>query len=409
MTQRALPLLSYALLLAPACAPSEDDANPLRDVGRDDADAAEVWTGALVPAAPPVEVYVSRDHVLGPVLLTSLSGSAAVIWGERATEGAEWGEPGVAMLDEAGALAFDPVHLPDTGHEPIGLEPLTALRQLAYFTLQRGTGCEATLYRRTVDTLGRIIGSAATVDTLDDPIAVHVASVSGYSLVLVLEGSACTPREFPAARTIVVGADGRATGEVPLGEAYRISALAAKPDGSGYVALRYVDGDGVRLDELGPGGGASRGWTIVRRDGTRDGASATAALAASGTDYLAAWAGEVAGVQSWYLHRGPYGDDLEFGAEPSVLAFDARFDRRAAVASFGADYVVAYVPNGGVPLRLDLLRAGSLEEGWSPEVPGEVTWVAVAPIGTQVAVAWIEKWAGAAAPSILRAGLFRRN
>lgn len=409
MIQRVLPWLPWIALLAPACAPGEDDTNPPADVGRDDADAEEVWTGALVPAAPPVEVYVSPDRVLGPVLLTSLSGSAAVIWGERDTEAADWGEPGVAMLDEAGALAFDPVHLPDSGHEPIGLEPLTALRQLAYFTLQRGTGCDATLYRRTIDTLGRIIGSAATVDTLDDPVAVHVASVSGYSLVLAVEGSACTPREFPAARTIVVGADGTATGEVPLGEAYRISALAAKPDASGYVAMRYVDGDGVHLDELGLGGGQTRGWTIVRRDGTRDGAAATAALAASGTDYLAAWAGEVEGTQSWYLHRGVYGDDLEFGAEPSVLAFDARFDRRAAVAAFGADYVVAYVPNAGAALRVDLLRDGSLEAGWFPEVPGQVTWVAVAPIGAQIAVAWIEKWAGASAPSILRAGLFRRN
>jgi hypothetical protein len=137
--------------------------------------------------------------------------------------------------------------------------------------------------------------------------------------------------------------------------------------------------------------------------------AAAAALAASGTDYLAVWAGEIEGVSSWYLHRGPYGDDLEFGAEPAVLALDARFDRRVAAASFGSDYVVAYVPNGGAPLRLDLLRAGALEEGGAPEVPGEVTWGAVAPIGTQVAVAWIERWAGASAPSILRAGLFRRN
>ncbi|MBN1773574.1 MAG: hypothetical protein JXB32_20090 [Deltaproteobacteria bacterium] len=408
MTQRAPWLLPCTALLLSACAPG-DDGEPPRDVVRDDADVEEAWTGALVPAAPPVEVHVSSDHVLGPVLLTSLSGSAAVIWGERDTEAADWGGPGVAMLDAAGALSFDPVHLPDNGHEPVGLEPLTAVRQLAYFTMQRGTGCEATLHRRTIDTAGRIMGATATVDTLDDPVAVHVASVSGFSLVLAVEGDACTAREFPAARTIVVGADGTATGEVPLGEAYRISALAAKPDGSGYVAMRYVDGDGVRLDELGLGGGAGRGWTIVRRDGTRDGSSATSALAAGGTDYLVAWAGQVDGEQSWYLHRGPYGDDLEFGAEPAVLAFGARFDRRAAAAAFGADYVVAYVPTTGAPLRIDLLRAGTLEEGWSPDLDGEVTWVAAAAIGAQVAVAWVEKWAGAAAPSILRAGLFQRN
>lgn len=409
MTQRVLPFLLWAALLVPACTPGEDDTDPPIDVGRDDADAEEVFTGALVPVAPPVEVHVSPDRVLGPVLLTSLSGAAAVIWGERDTEAASWGAPGVAMLDTAGALAFDPVHLPDSGHEPMGLEPLSAVRQLAYFTLQRDAGCAATLYRRTIDTAGRLMGSTATVDTLDDPLAVHVASVSGYSLVLAVEGSACTARPFPAARTIIVGADGTATGEVPLGEAYRISALTAKPDASGYLAARYVDSDGVRLDELGLGGGLSRGWTIVRRDGTVAGTSSTAALATGGTDYLLAWAGEVDGVQSWYLHQGPYGDDLEFGADPVVLPLAARFDRRAAVAAFQGGYVVAYVPASGAPLRVDLLLGGTLEEGWSPDVPGEVTWVAVAPIGAQVAVAWIEKWAGAAAPSILRAGLFRRN
>jgi hypothetical protein len=253
------------------------------------------------------------------------------------------------------------------------------------------------------------MGTTATVDTLDDPLAMHVASVAGYSLVLAVEGAACTARPFPAARTIVVGADGTATGDVPLGEAFRISALTAKPDASGYLAVRYTDTDGVRIDELGLGGGLTRGWTIVRRDGTCDCPSSMAAIATGGTDYLVAWSGEVDGVQSWYLHQGPYGDDLEFGADPVVEPLEARFDRTVAVAAFGGDYVVAYVPATGAPLRVDLLAAGTLEEGWSPDVTGEVTFVAVAPIGAQVAVAWIEKWAGAAAPSILRAGLFRRN
>jgi hypothetical protein len=409
MSQRVLPFLWCLALLPAACSPGDDDLQPPRDVPREDADVEEVLTGALVPAAPPVEIHVSSDRVLGPLLLTSLSGSAAVIWGERDTEAAAWGNPGVAMLDTAGALAFEPVHLTDSGRQPVGLEPLTALRQLAYFTVQRDAGCAATLHRQTLDTLGRLTGTAVAVETLDDPLAVHLASVEGYSLALAVEGSACTTREFPAARTIVVGADGRSTGSVPVGEVLRLSALAAKPDASGYLALRHVDGDGVRLDELGPGGGVSRGWTIVRRDGTCDCPSSTAALATSGTDYLAAWSGEVEGEQSWFLHRGPYGDELEFGAVPEVLPLAARFDRAVAVAAFGGDYVVAYAPETGAALRVDLLRDETLEEGWSPEVTGEVTFVAAAPIGAQVAVAWIEKWAGAASPSILRAGLFRRN
>jgi hypothetical protein len=76
-------------LVATACTPGEDD--PARDVPRDvagDEEEADVWTGALIPAYPPVEVHVSREFELGPVLLTALSGSAALIWGEkRPTEG----------------------------------------------------------------------------------------------------------------------------------------------------------------------------------------------------------------------------------------------------------------------------------------------------------------------------------
>jgi hypothetical protein len=124
-------------------------------------------------------------------------------------------------------------------------------------------------------------------------------------------------------------------------------------------------------------------------------------------DYLAAWAGEVDGVQSWFLHRGPYDDDLEFGADPLVEPLAARFDREVALAPFQGNYVVAYVADTGGALRIDLLLGdGTLEPGWSPEVPGEVMHVAIAAVGARVAVAWVEKWAGATAPSILRAGLF---
>jgi hypothetical protein len=116
-------------------------------------------------------------------------------------------------------------------------------------------------------------------------------------------------------------------------------------------------------------------------------------------------------VQSWFLHLGPYDDDLEFGADPVVAPLPARFDRRVAVAAFQGAYVVAYVPaDAGSPLRIDLLHAdGTLEQGWSPELTGEVTDVALAAVGARVAVAWIEKWAGASAPSVLKAGLFELN
>jgi hypothetical protein len=391
-----------------ACAPTEDDS--AQDIGRDDADAAEVPVGAIVPATTPVEVYVSSDTVLGPVLLTTLTGSAAVIWGERATEGGEWGEPGFAVVNAEGAVSTVAVHLPETGQEPVGLEPHSALRQLAYFTLQRGTGCAATLYRRMLDTTGRITGAIATVDELDDPVVVHSSSIAGNAVVMAVEGNTCTTtRPFPAARMIVVGSTGEATGTVPLGDAYRVSGLTNRADGSGYMALRHTDGDGILIDLLGPGGGRERGWTIVRRDGTCDCPSSRGTIATGGTDYLAAWAGSVDGVQSWFLHLGPYDDDLEFGADPVVTPLAARFDRRVAVAAFQGAYVVAYVPaDGSSPLRIDLLHAdGTLEQGWSPELTGEVTDMALAAVGARIAVAWIEKWAGASSPSVLKAGLFQ--
>ncbi|MBI5487365.1 MAG: hypothetical protein HY905_08535 [Deltaproteobacteria bacterium] len=405
MVSFSLRLCAFLPLLS--CAPTEGDSTP--DVRREDAGAEEldVPTGALVPVTPPVEVEVSPDRVLGPVLMTTLTGTAAVIWGERDTEGGAWGEPGFAVLDGEGALATAATHLPETGHEPVGLEPHTALRQLAYFTMQRGAGCEVTLHRRMLDTAGRITAAIAEVDTLDDPIAMHTASLSGNAVVMAVEGNACTARTFPAARIIIVGPAGAATGSVPLGDVLRVSSLAARPDGSGYMALRYTDDDGVIVDMLGPGGGRERGWTVVRRDGVCECASAQGVLANSGGDYLAAWAGEVDGLQSWFLHLGPYDDDLEFGADPLVTPLEARFDRQAAIAPFQGNYVVAYVAAAGGALRIDLLHAdGTLEEGWSPEVPGEVTHVAVAAVGARVAVAWIEKWAGASAPSILKAGLF---
>jgi hypothetical protein len=392
-----------------ACAPPEEDTG--RDVGREDAAAeADVPTGALVPAAPPVEVHVSPDHVLGPVLLTTLTGSAAVVWGERATADGAWTGPGFAVLDGDGVVSTAAVHLPDSGHEPIGLEPHTALHQLAYFTMQRDTGCAATLYRRMLDTAGRITGAIATVDTLDDPLLPETSSVAGNAVVLAVEGAACTVRPFPAARVIVVSGTGTASGSVPLGDAYRVWALAARPDGTGYMSLRYVDGNGVVIDMLGLGGGRERGWTIVRRDGTCECPSSRGALATGGSDYVAAWAGAVDGVQSWYLHQGPYDDDLPFGDDPVVAPLDARFDREVALAAFQGAYVVAYVPaDGASPLRVDLLHAdGTLEQGWSPEVTGEVTHVALAAIGRRIAVAWIEKWAGATAPSSLKAGLFEQ-
>ena len=409
MTRRVPWVLFLAAGLPAACAPTEGDTVP--DVRRDDGGGeADVPTGALVPATPPVEVHVSRDHVLGPVLLTTLSGSAAVIWGERASDGGEWTEPGFAVLDGEGALSTAAIHLPDTGQEPVGLEPHTALRQLAYFTMHRDAACAVTLSRRMLDTAGRITGVMTTVDTLDDPLAVHVASVAGNAVVMAVEGNACTARLAPAARIIVVGTTGTASGDVPLGDALRISALTARPDGSGYMAIRDTEDGGVLIDLLGLGGGRDRGWTIVRRDGTCACPSSRASIATGGADYLAAWAGSVDGTQSWYLHQGPYDDDLEFGADPVVAPLEAQFDRATAVAAFQGGYVVAYVPSdGSAPLRVDLLSAdGTRQEGWSPELTGEVTSVAVAPIGRRIALAWVEKWAGASAPSLLKVGLFEQ-
>jgi hypothetical protein len=261
-----------------------------------------------------------------------------------------------------------------------------------------------------LDAAGRTTGPIATVDTLDDPLAVHVASLSGNAVVLVAEGGACTPRDYPLARVIVVGADGRAAGDVPLGEAWRVSGVAAIPGGAGYLVLRDTHEDGVMMSVIGPGGGLDRSWTIVRRDGTCACPSSRGVAATSGEDYLAAWSGAVDGVQSWYLHRGPYDDDLEWGADPAVTALAARFDARAAIAPFEGDYVVAYLPGGGAALRVDLLgEDGALEEGWAPaEVPGEVASLAVAAVGHRVAVAWIEVWAGATAPHVLKVGLFER-
>jgi hypothetical protein len=404
MASRIVAWSAVACLLVSACAATGDDT--VRDVPREDAEA-DVPTGALVPVAPPVEVFSSDDNTLGPVLLTSLTGSAAVIWGERDPTDA-WTGPGFAMLDGDGNVETAAVHLPDTGHEPVGLEPHSGLHQLAYFTMQREAGCTVHLYRRMLDTLGRITGAMAETDVLDDPLGVYTASIGGNAVVLAVEGNACTARDFPAARMIVVASDGTASGDVPLGEADLVSGLTARPDGSGYMALRYTHDGGILIDMVGLGGGRERGWTIVRRDGSCACASARGVLAASGTDYLAAWVGAIATEQSWYLHRGPYDDEQPLGEDPVVTPFDARTDRIVAAVPFQGGYVLAYVPSdGSVPLRIDLLGADrTFEAGWSPEVTGEVTSVALAPIGAHLAAAWVERWAGATAPSVLKAGLF---
>jgi hypothetical protein len=390
-------------MLVSACATGGDDT--VRDTGREDAEA-DVPTGALVPVAPPVEVFVSSDNTLGPVLLTSLTGSAAVIWGERDAMDA-WTGPGFAMLDGDGNVTVA-VHLPDSGHEPVGLEPHSGLRQLAYFTMQREAGCTVRLYRRMLDTLGRITGAMTEVDVLDDPLAVHTASIGGNAVVLAVEGNACTVRDFPAARVIVVDPGGTASGDVPLGETDLISGLTARPDASGYMALRYTHDGGTVIDMVGLGGRRESGWTIVRRDGSCACPSSRGILATGGTDYLAVWAGSVNAEQSWYLHRGPYDDEQPLGSDPLVTPLAARFDRLVAAVPFQGGYVLAYVPaDGSAPLRIDLLGVdGTLQEGWSPDVTGEVTSVALAPIGAHLAAAWVEKWAGATAPSVLKAGLF---
>jgi hypothetical protein len=262
-----------------------------------------------------------------------------------------------------------------------------------------------------VDTLGRLMGPVAAVGPLDDPIAVHVASQSGNALVMAVEGGACTARTYPAARMIVVGSDGRAAGSVPLGDAYRISGMTDRPGSVGYLSIRYTEDVGVRLDTIRPGGGVDRSWTIVRRDGTCACPSSQAMLAVTAERYLAAWAGEVDRMQSWFLHIGPYFDDLGYGDDPQVVPLAAQFDRRVAVAAYNGDWIVAYVPNdGSAPLKIDLVHDdGTIETGWAPALSGTVRDVAVAAIGARVAVAWIEVWAGAAAPNILRAALFERN
>ncbi len=411
--QASPAVISLLLGAGIACAPT-DGATP-RDVRADDAgatddsaDAPDVPAGALVPVAPPVEVHVTRDAVLGPIVMAAVPAGVAVLWGERDPVAGSWAAPGFALVGQDGAVAAGPIHPPDTGRRPVGLAPGAGPNELAYFTLTAGSGCDSTIHRQALDAAGRLLAAPVAVETLDDARAVHVAAIGANVAALAVEGGACTPRAEPAARVLLIGSRGNLAGSVPLGPARRISALAARPGGSGYLAIRDTEADGVVLDTLGPGGGSERRWTIARRQGTCECPSSAATLAPAGTGYLAAWSGEIEGVQSWFLHAGPYFDDAEWGVPPRAVALAAAFNRPVGAVVSGTRWVVAYVPaDRSAPFRIDLFdESGRVEPGWSADVPGDVTWVAIAPLGRRVAVAWVEVWAGAAAPALLMAGLF---
>jgi hypothetical protein len=240
---------------------------------------------------------------------------------------------------------------------------------------------------------------------------VHVAAIEGNAVAMAVEGNTCTTtRTVPRARILVIGNDGVVLGSVNVGDAAHFSGLAARSASTDYVAVRDTAEEGIVLNTLTPGGAIDRTWVIAHQEGTCDCPWSSTVVAPSGSDYAVAWAGDVEGVRGWFLHVGPYFDEAEWGPPPDAAVLPAVPDRPIGLSVFEAQWAVAYVPSDLTPpFRVDLVGSDqSLTEGWSADVPGEVTWVAVAPLGHRLAVAWVEVWEGASAPAILRVGVFER-